>query len=123
MPRTVPTVDLPDLTGRRAVVTGGSDGIGLVVATRLAAAGADGFYKGEMAGLIEREMKAGGGLMTRADLAGYRAKLRAPVRGTYRGYDVYAAPPPSGVRVRYCPRSPARTFTGRAAAPPQLRLS
>lgn len=37
------TIDLPlpDLAGRRAVLTGGSDGIGLHIATRLAAAGAD----------------------------------------------------------------------------------
>lgn len=34
-------LDLPDLTGRRALVTGGSDGIGLRIATRLAAAGAE----------------------------------------------------------------------------------
>lgn len=34
-------LDLPDLSGRRAVVTGGSDGIGLRIATRLAAAGAE----------------------------------------------------------------------------------
>jgi NAD(P)-dependent dehydrogenase (short-subunit alcohol dehydrogenase family) len=34
-------ITLPDLFGRRAVVTGASDGIGLGVATRLAAAGAD----------------------------------------------------------------------------------
>lgn len=40
MARTAPTA-LPDLTGRRAVVTGASDGMGLVIATRLALAGAD----------------------------------------------------------------------------------
>ncbi|MFC8922022.1 SDR family oxidoreductase [Cellulosimicrobium sp. NPDC057127] len=40
MPRT-PHLTLPDLSGRRALVTGGSDGIGLVVAQRLAAAGAE----------------------------------------------------------------------------------
>ncbi|WP_336922426.1 SDR family oxidoreductase [Aquipuribacter sp. SD81] len=34
-------LDLPDLTGTRAVVTGASDGVGLVLARRLAAAGAD----------------------------------------------------------------------------------
>lgn len=34
-------IDLPDLTGRRALVTGASDGMGLVIATRLAAAGAE----------------------------------------------------------------------------------
>ncbi|RZT83845.1 NAD(P)-dependent dehydrogenase (short-subunit alcohol dehydrogenase family) [Pseudonocardia sediminis] len=40
MPRT-PTITVPDLTGRRAVVTGASDGVGLGIATRLAAAGAE----------------------------------------------------------------------------------
>ena len=35
------SVSVPDLTGRRAVVTGASDGIGLGLATRLAQAGAD----------------------------------------------------------------------------------
>jgi NAD(P)-dependent dehydrogenase (short-subunit alcohol dehydrogenase family) len=40
MPRT-PTLDVPDLTGRLAVVTGGSDGMGVHLAARLAAAGAE----------------------------------------------------------------------------------
>jgi gamma-glutamyltranspeptidase/glutathione hydrolase len=39
-------------------------------------------------------MKRGGGLITRADLAAYRAKERTPVHGTFHGYDVYAPPPP-----------------------------
>jgi NAD(P)-dependent dehydrogenase (short-subunit alcohol dehydrogenase family) len=41
MPRNEPTITLPDLTGKRAVVTGASDGIGLEIAAGLAAAGAD----------------------------------------------------------------------------------
>ena len=41
MPRTPTDLTIPDLHGMRAVVTGASDGIGLRVATRLAAAGAD----------------------------------------------------------------------------------
>jgi len=41
MPRTSPEITIPDLHGRRAVLTGGSDGIGLRIAARLAAAGAD----------------------------------------------------------------------------------
>jgi gamma-glutamyltranspeptidase/glutathione hydrolase len=40
-------------------------------------------------------MKAGGGLITKEDLARYQAKLRVPIHGTYRGYDVYGPPPPS----------------------------
>jgi len=38
--RRTPDIRIPDLTGRRAVVTGASDGVGLGVAQRLAAAGA-----------------------------------------------------------------------------------
>ncbi|GAA3872721.1 SDR family oxidoreductase [Streptomyces sedi] len=41
MARTTPSFTVPDLSGRRAVVTGGSDGIGLGIARRLAAAGAE----------------------------------------------------------------------------------
>ncbi|CAM5341855.1 SDR family NAD(P)-dependent oxidoreductase OS=Streptomyces tendae OX=1932 GN=GUR47_01035 PE=3 SV=1 [Streptomyces tendae] len=41
MPRTDFDIAVPDLTGRRAVVTGASDGLGLGIATRLAAAGAE----------------------------------------------------------------------------------
>lgn len=57
--------------------------------------GADAFYTGETAALIEAEMKAGGGLIAKADLAAYQAKERKPVRGTYRGFEVISAPPPS----------------------------
>jgi gamma-glutamyltranspeptidase/glutathione hydrolase len=57
--------------------------------------GPDAFYKGPIADLIVAEMKAGGGLITRDDLAAYAANERKPVHGTYRGYDVYAPPPPS----------------------------
>ena len=41
MPRTSNHIDVPDLTGRLAVVTGGSDGMGVPLARRLAAAGAE----------------------------------------------------------------------------------
>ena len=41
MPRTLPDISVPDLAGKLAVVTGGSDGIGLGLAGRLAAAGAE----------------------------------------------------------------------------------
>ena len=53
------------------------------------------FYTGEIGRAARSEMKAGGGLITKADLAAYRAKERKPIHGTYRGYDVYGPPPPS----------------------------
>jgi len=61
----------------------------------IAEQGADAFYKGAIADLIAAEMKAGDGLITKADLAAYTANERLPVHGTYRGYDVYSPPPPS----------------------------
>jgi gamma-glutamyltranspeptidase/glutathione hydrolase len=57
--------------------------------------GPDAFYKGPVADLLVAEMKRGGGLITREDLAAYQAKARKPIHGTYRGYDVYGPPPPS----------------------------
>jgi gamma-glutamyltranspeptidase/glutathione hydrolase len=62
---------------------------------RIARRGPAGFYEGETAAQIEREMRRGGGLITRADLKAYRAVRREPLRGTYRGYEVLSAPPPS----------------------------
>jgi gamma-glutamyltranspeptidase/glutathione hydrolase len=61
----------------------------------IAEQGADAFYKGPIADQIAAEMKAGGGLITRDDLAKYSANARTPIHGTYRGYDVYGPPPPS----------------------------
>ncbi len=62
---------------------------------RIAEQGPDGFYRGETARLIEAEMRRGGGLITARDLESYRAKKRAPLVGSYRGYEVLSAPPPS----------------------------
>ena len=62
---------------------------------RIAEQGRDGFYAGETARLIAEEMRRGGGLITEADLAGYQAKPRTPVAGSYRGHRVVSMPPPS----------------------------
>jgi gamma-glutamyltranspeptidase / glutathione hydrolase len=62
---------------------------------RIADQGPAGFYEGETAALIEKEMKANGGLITRDDLKNYQAKQRAPIKGTYRGYEIIGMPPPS----------------------------
>ncbi|MFT4613789.1 MAG: gamma-glutamyltranspeptidase/glutathione hydrolase [Bacteroidia bacterium] len=57
--------------------------------------GNDGFYGGEVAKLIVAEMEAGNGLITATDLADYNVVERAPVRGTYRDFEVVSTPPPS----------------------------
>ncbi len=57
--------------------------------------GADGFYRGETARLVAAEQARGGGRITEADLAAYRAIERAPVAGRYRGYRVVTMAPPS----------------------------
>ncbi len=57
--------------------------------------GAADFYRGETADLIVAEMRRGGGLITHADLASYRAIERPPVVGTYRGYRIISMGPPS----------------------------
>jgi gamma-glutamyltranspeptidase/glutathione hydrolase len=62
---------------------------------RIADKGPAGFYEGETALLLEKEMKANGGLITREDLKNYRARQRAPIKGTYRGYEIIGMPPPS----------------------------
>lgn len=62
---------------------------------RIADKGPAGFYEGDTAELIEKEMKANGGLITRDDLKKYVAKERAPLKGAYRGYEVIGMPPPS----------------------------
>jgi len=55
----------------------------------------DDFYHGSLARELAAAMQKGGGLMTAEDLAHYEVKEREPVRGTYRGYEVISAPPPS----------------------------
>jgi gamma-glutamyltranspeptidase/glutathione hydrolase len=55
----------------------------------------DDFYHGTLARELAAAMQKGGGLITADDLAHYEVKEREPVRGTYRGFDVISAPPPS----------------------------
>jgi gamma-glutamyltranspeptidase / glutathione hydrolase len=62
---------------------------------KIAVQGPSGFYEGDTALALEREMAAHGGLITRKDLESYKAVRRAPVTGTYRGYDIISMPPPS----------------------------
>ena len=61
----------------------------------LAAQGPSGFYQGPLAGKLAKAIADAGGIMTLDDLRSYQPVLRVPVRGTYRGYDIVAMPPPS----------------------------
>ena len=63
--------------------------------TAIANGGADAFYTGWIADKIAEDMAAHGGLITKADLAAYQAKERAPITGTFLGYEIISMPPPS----------------------------
>ena len=57
--------------------------------------GREGFYAGETADLLVKEMQRGGGIISHQDLANYNAVWRQPVTGSYKGYKVISMSPPS----------------------------
>ncbi len=57
--------------------------------------GPRGFYEGPVAEKLVKAIRDAGGIMTSDDLKSYQATVRAPVRGTYRGYDIVSMPQPS----------------------------
>lgn len=57
--------------------------------------GRDGFYKGAVAEEIVRFMKENGGIISLEDLESYTAVEREPIKGTFKGYEIYSMPPPS----------------------------
>lgn len=63
---------------------------------RLAEAGAEDFYWGQLAHRISEDLGANGSYVTAADLAGYRLRDPRVLKGTYRGYTIYTAPAPHG---------------------------
>lgn len=62
---------------------------------RIVKNGSDGFYKGKTADLIIEEMKRGGGLISHEDLESYEAKIRTPLKSSYKDYEIISVPPPS----------------------------
>ncbi len=62
---------------------------------RISERGPRGFYEGETAALLVKEMAAGGGLITAQDLTAYQAKWRPALAFSYRGHRVVSMPPPS----------------------------
>ncbi len=63
--------------------------------TRFCDGGFDGFYRGRTAELVAAQMQRDGGYLTTDDMAGYVARARPALRGTYRGVEVITMPPPS----------------------------
>ncbi len=63
---------------------------------KVAAGGADVFYTGEIAAAIAKEFAKpeAGGWITAEDLARYKAVMREPLSGNYRGYNIFGFPPP-----------------------------
>jgi gamma-glutamyltranspeptidase/glutathione hydrolase len=61
----------------------------------IAVRGRRGFYEGPVAEKLAAAIRDAGGIMTTEDLQSYQAVIRAPVRGSYRGYDILAMPQPS----------------------------
>ncbi len=63
--------------------------------SRIQKKGPNEFYEGETARRLAEAMAANGGLITRDDLKSYQAVERKPLTGSYKGYELIVAPPPS----------------------------
>jgi gamma-glutamyltranspeptidase/glutathione hydrolase len=64
--------------------------------------GAAGFYQGRVADALAAASKAGGGIITHADLARIAARELPPLECEYRGFRIVSAPPPSSGGVAVC---------------------
>src|SRR4051794_12002196 len=82
---------------------------------RLAAEGAEPFYRGDIGRAVSDWVTGRGGTLTPADLAAYAVIARDPVHVRYRGREVLTNPPPSagGILIAY-----ALALLGRAPGPP-----
>jgi len=67
----------------------------LAATLRTIASDPDDFYHGGIAKKLVEDVQQGRGILTTDDLARYAVKERAPLIGTYRGYTIVGAPPPS----------------------------
>jgi gamma-glutamyltranspeptidase/glutathione hydrolase len=68
----------------------------------IARRGAAGFYQGETAAALVASSKAGGGILTQADLDAYRVRELPPLECDYRGLTIVSAPPPSSGGLALC---------------------
>ena len=63
--------------------------------TLIAENGAKGFYEGETAKKIAKDMAENDGMITEEDLKQYRSKFRKPVKFNYKDLEIVTMPPPS----------------------------
>lgn len=61
----------------------------------IAAEGPQALYGGRLGRALTDYMAAHAGLIDQTDLANYSIELREPIRGSYRGYEIFGPPPPS----------------------------
>jgi gamma-glutamyltranspeptidase/glutathione hydrolase len=62
---------------------------------RLSTTSLTGVYSPPFSDDIAGAVQARGGVLSQDDLASYRVRVRAPLRGWYRGYEIITLPPPS----------------------------
>ena len=85
---------VPDGAAPRAGGKLTNRGLALVL-ERIAAAGREGFYAGETARSLASFSRAGGGFFDEADFAEQHASWDEPLRGIYRGVEIFETPPPT----------------------------
>src|SRR5256884_2822341 len=66
-----------------------------LVRERIAAAGREGFYAGETARSLASFSRGGGGFFDDAAVGRRRARWDEPLRGIYRGVEIFETPPPT----------------------------
>jgi gamma-glutamyltranspeptidase/glutathione hydrolase len=69
---------------------------------RIRAKGSEGFYKGETAAALVAASRAGGGIISQADLDAYDVREMPPLECGYRGFGIVSAPPPSSGGIVIC---------------------
>src|SRR4029079_3672383 len=83
--------------GQRLVQTDLANSLSLIAKNGVTA-----FYNGPIAAKIAAASKSGGGILTTADFANYKARELKPLECDYRGYHMISAPPPSSGGVVLC---------------------
>ena len=67
----------------------------------IAQSGPAALYDGPLGKALTEFMAANGGLIGQDDLAAFKVEMREPIRGSYRGHEIFGPPPPasSGVHI------------------------